>query len=87
MVPQQLKIYILHDLCVMIMISVFPRSKTAYFVIYKNRPISKLKEKHVIKGGKNMKFTEVELHVTSRAEILYFTWPICNACGFGTPEV
>ncbi len=42
--PQELKIYILHDLCVVIMISVFPRPKTAYLVIYKNRPISRLKK-------------------------------------------
>ncbi len=63
---------ILHDLCVVIMISVFPRSKTAYFGISKNRPISRLKKKYVIKGDKNIKFTELELQGTSGAEILYF---------------
>ncbi len=45
MAPQELKIYILHDLCVAIMISVLPGSKTAYLIIYKNRPISTLKKK------------------------------------------
>ncbi len=50
MAPQDLKIYILHDLCVMIMISVFPRSKTAYLVISENRPLPRLKKKKLMKG-------------------------------------
>ncbi len=70
MAPQELKIYILHDLCAMIVISVLPGSKTAYLIISKNWPISTLEKKNVIKESKNMKLTEVELHGISRAEIL-----------------
>ncbi len=72
MTPQALKFYILHDLSLVSMISVFPRSKTAYLIIPKNRPISRLKTKNVIKGGKNMKLTEAGMQGTSGAEILYF---------------
>ncbi len=32
MTPQELKIYILHDLSVVNMVTVLPRSKTAYFL-------------------------------------------------------
>ncbi len=45
MAPQELKNYILHDVYVMDMVSARPGSKTAYFVISKNRPISRLKTK------------------------------------------
>ncbi len=72
MAHQKLEIYILNDLCVVSMVSVLPTSKTAYLVISKNRPISRLKKKNDIKGDKNMKFTEVELQGTLGAEILYF---------------
>ncbi len=45
MAPQELKMYILHDLCVVSMVSMFLGSKTAYLDISKNRPISRLKKK------------------------------------------
>ncbi len=45
MAPQALKFYILHDICVVSLVSVFPRSETAYLSNSKNRPISKLKKK------------------------------------------
>ncbi len=86
MAPQKLKIYILHDVCVVSMISVFPRSKTVYLVISKNRPISRSKKK-IIKGDKNMKFIEVELQGTSEAEFLYFAWSISSEYGFDTLKV
>ncbi len=72
MAPQELKIYTLHDLFVVCMISAFPRSKTAYLVISINRPISKLKKKNVTKEDKNVKLSEVELYGTSGAQNLYF---------------
>ncbi len=40
--PQELKFYILHDLYLVNMVSVLPRSKTAYLIISKNRPMSRL---------------------------------------------
>ena len=86
MAPQELEIYILHDLYLVNMVSVLPRSKTAYLAISKNRPNSRLK-KNVTKGSKIMKLTEVELQGTSRAEIIYFTLSMCNEYGFGTPNV
>ncbi len=49
MAPQELKFYISHGLCVMNMISVFPRSKPAYLVIAKKGPISGLKKKRLQK--------------------------------------
>ena len=61
MVPQELKLYISHDLYPVSMVSVLPGSETAYLIISKNRPISRLKKKNVIRGGKNMKLTEVGL--------------------------
>ncbi len=76
MAPQELKIYILHDLYLVSMLSVFPRSKTGYLIISKNRPISILK-----------KLTEVELQGTSRDENLYLTWSLYSKYGFGDPEV
>ncbi len=69
MVPKELKIYILHELCVISMVSAIPGSKTGYLIISKNRPISRLKKN--IKGDKNMKLTEVELDDTSRPENLH----------------
>ncbi len=54
MAPQELKVYILHDLYVESMVSVFPGSKTAYLAISKNRPISRLKKENVIKGDKKV---------------------------------
>ncbi len=84
MAPQELKIYILHDLCVVCMISAVPRSKTAYLVISINRPMSKSKEKMSLK---NMKLSEVELHGTSRAEILYFACSLSSEYDFDTPRV
>ncbi len=83
MAPQELKLYILHNLCVLIMISVFPRSKTAYFGISD----LEIEEKNVIKEVKNMKLSEIELHGTSRAEKLYFTISMCIEYGFGIPNV
>ncbi len=68
------------------MVSVLARSKTAYLIISKNRPISRLK-KNVIKGDQNMKLTEVERYGISRAENLYFTWSLYSTYGFGVPEV
>ncbi len=65
MARQELKIYILHDLCVVFMISAVPRSKTAYLVISINRPMSKLKYHKTI-------ISEAELHGTSIAENLYY---------------
>ncbi len=55
MAPQELKFYILHDLSVMHVVSVLPRSKTAYFTISKNRRIFRLKKKNVIKGNRIVK--------------------------------
>ncbi len=69
------------------MVSVLPRSKTAYLIISKNRQIPKFCEKNVIKGDKNMKLTENELQGTSRAEILYFAWSLSSEYGFGTRNV
>ncbi len=69
------------------MILAIPRSKMAYLVKSKNRPISRLKKKNVIKGNKNMKLTEVELYGTSRAENLYFTISMRNTYAFGVPKV
>ncbi len=69
------------------MVSVLLWSKTAYLVISKNRPISRLKKKNVIKGGKNMILTQVALQGTSGAEILYFARSLCSEYGFGTLEV
>ncbi len=43
--PQELKLYILHGLCVVNMVSVLSVSKTAYLAISKNRPLSRLKKK------------------------------------------
>ncbi len=43
MAPQELKIYILQVLYVVSMVSVLSMSKTAYLVICKNRPISRIK--------------------------------------------
>ncbi len=68
MVPQELKFYILHDLCVVSMVSVFPGSKTAYFIISKNRSISRLKKKSYKKEVKNIYSTETELFCNLRAE-------------------
>ena len=56
----------------------------AYLVISKNRPISKLMEKMRKKWGKILKNTEVELHATSRAEILYFAWSLSTEHVFGS---
>ncbi len=69
------------------MVSVLPRSKTAYLIISKNRPISKLKKNKIIKGDKNMKSTKVELQGTSRAKILYFARTLSSEYGFGTAKV
>ncbi len=69
MAPQELKNDILHHLCAVNWVPVFPRSKTAYLVISINPPMSKSKKKM---SQKNMKLSEVELHGTSRAEILHF---------------
>ncbi len=56
MAPQELKIYIPHGLCAVNMISVFPRSKTAYLIIPKKSTESE--EKNDIKGNKIMKSPE-----------------------------
>ncbi len=84
MAPQELKFSILHDLYLMNMVSVFPRSKAAYLAISKNRLISRLKKK-CYKGyqSQNMKLIELELHGTSVAEKILFKWAICSEYGFG----
>ncbi len=84
MAPQELKIYIPYGLYGVNMVSVFARSKTADLVMSKNRLISRLK-KNCYKGdkNKNMKSIEVELHGTSGAEKIYFTWSMCGEYGFG----
>ena len=59
------------------MVSVLSRSKTAYLVISKNRPISRLKKKYVIKGDRNMSLNEVE------REKKYFTRSLYSKYGVG----
>jgi hypothetical protein len=71
MVSQELKIYILHDLYLVSMVSTFSWPGTAYLAIFKNRQISTLMKK-VINGSRNMKLTQVELHGTSGAQIFDF---------------
>ncbi len=44
--------FILHDICVVSMVSVLPWSKTAYLGIAKNRLISRSKKKMIQKGIK-----------------------------------
>ena len=43
--------------------------------------------KNAKKSGKIWKNTEVELHATSRAEILYFTWSLSTEHVFGSRVV
>ena len=54
------------------MVSVLSGSKTAYLIISKKSTDLGIEEKIVIKGGKNMKLTEIGLQGTSGAENLYF---------------
>ncbi len=67
MAPQQLKIYILHHLCEVIMVSVFRNLKR---LIWRFPKIDRSRDwrKNIIEGYKNMKLTEVDLHGTSTAE-------------------
>ncbi len=46
---EELKSYILHDICVVHMVLAFPRSKTVYLAISKNRPISIWKKRELTK--------------------------------------
>ncbi len=83
MAPRELKIYILHDLYVASVVSILPRSKTAYLATSKNPPISRLEKKC---GERNMKLIEIERMAPQEMKF-FILRGLCSEYGFGTLRV